>query len=130
VGTVVLCMCGVLLVLLVLLVGEGESGIAAGGTASLPGGGGIAAGTAHIRHHCLAALLPASGIAAEESVRAQDCFFNTLGHFDCDPACAHIYCSVHTRPGKWQILWCPGGRAVAQRMPAWPDRVPQDGRKR
>ena len=44
VGTVVLCMCGVLLVLLVLLVGEGESGIAAGGTASLPGGGGIAAG--------------------------------------------------------------------------------------
>ena len=36
---VVLCVCGV------LLGREGESGIAAGGTASLPGGGGIAAGT-------------------------------------------------------------------------------------
>ena len=39
VGAVVLCVCDV------LLGGEGEGGIAAGGSASLPGGGGIAAGT-------------------------------------------------------------------------------------
>ena len=38
-GSVVLCVCGV------LLGREGEGGITAGGTASLPGGGGIAAGT-------------------------------------------------------------------------------------
>jgi hypothetical protein len=57
VGAVVLCVCGV------PLGREGESGIAAGGTASLPGGGGIAAGTE--------ASLP-SGIAAGEGVRATD----------------------------------------------------------
>ena len=57
VGAVVLCVCGV------PLGREGESGIAAGGTASLPGGGGIAAGTE--------ASLP-SGIAAGEGVRAAD----------------------------------------------------------
>ena len=42
VGAVVLCVCGV------LLGREGESGIAAGGTASLPGGGGITAGAGGI----------------------------------------------------------------------------------
>ena len=42
VGAVVLCVCDV------LLGREGEGGIAAGGSASLPGGGGIAAGTGGI----------------------------------------------------------------------------------
>ena len=56
VGAVVLCVCGV------PLGREGESGIAAGGTASLPGGGGITAKEA---------LLP-SGIAAGRGVRAAD----------------------------------------------------------
>ena len=58
VGAVVLYVCGV------LLVREGESSIAAGGTASLPGGGGIAAGAEGIT---------AYGIAAGEGVRATDC---------------------------------------------------------